>query len=158
MAHYPEVWKTINGFPNYEISSYGRVRSVARTVEHGYDYIAKSLKADMFLKRTLASGQFRVALYCGKGAKASINHCHYSVGSLVLMHFVCAPPFAGQGNSIAWTIDRDLENVMLHNLVWVPRGFMLGVNRGYRTKDKLEDLIREYGGAPRAELLSMEGK
>ena len=57
-----EEWKIIIGYPNYEISNYGNVRSRDRfVIRNG----RKSFVKGKILKQFVAKGYLRVALYNG---------------------------------------------------------------------------------------------
>lgn len=57
-----EQWRTIDGFPEYEVSSYGNVRSKDRIVTRkGYPSRIKGVQLKQFYSR----GYMRVALYNG---------------------------------------------------------------------------------------------
>lgn len=120
---YDEVWKSIPLFEErYRVSSHGRIMSVARTVAFGYDHLARVPVEDHILKCKIKNGQLRVSLYL-TGAK---DARYIGIARLVLSVFVCPPPFGKK--SIAFCIDRNIENCRLDNLVWVPRSYLLAIN------------------------------
>lgn len=84
MADGVEVWKTVEEFPIYEVSSLGRVRSVDReSVRRGN--VAKIKGAE--LKQTDIRGYKRVTLYYGSRK----NHAQIFVHRLVARAFIPNP-------------------------------------------------------------------
>lgn len=50
MGKVKEMWKTIEGYPDYEVSTYGRVRSISRTIVvdgHERNYVSRVLRQNI---------------------------------------------------------------------------------------------------------------
>ena len=79
-----EIWKTVNGFPNYEVSTYGNVRSKDRIVKRkNVDAHIKGFN----LKPRLIKGYYRVTLYAGDRKHKK----QYLIHRLVAEHFLDNP-------------------------------------------------------------------
>lgn len=103
-----EVWKPIDGFDNaYEVSNYGRVRSVDRIVVRS-DGLALRIKGQMMKIRTDKKGYLRVYLNDRKKTKFKPIH------RLVAMAFIPNPDNKPQVNHI----DCDKSNNHVDNLEW----------------------------------------
>ena len=105
-----EKWKTIEGYPNYQVSSLGRVKSIEHNVKHRNGYITVREKILKPLKNR--NGYLQVNLYKGKKMKTMYIH------RLVASAFV-------QNNSIFNTeinhIDECKTNNCASNLEWSTR-------------------------------------
>ena len=102
-----EEWKTIDGFPNYEVSNLGNVRSKDRTVLRKGN--PTKIKGHTLNPRE-AKGYMRVALYNGSRS----NHRAYSVPRLV------AEAFVSNSNNLPSINhkDEDKKNNNADNLEW----------------------------------------
>ena len=79
-----EVWKDIIGYEGkYQISNYGRVKSLERLVWNRFQYVIK--KERILKKRYNAKGYVTVLLYLNN------KSCSYSVHRLVARHFIANP-------------------------------------------------------------------
>lgn len=106
-----EIWKSIKDYPDYEVSSYGRVRSIDR-------YITNSLNRTIFYKSKILkfshnnkTGYNQVALYKNKKIKT------FSIHRLVAETFIPNPNNYLEVNHI----DGDKTNNHVENLEWVTR-------------------------------------
>ena len=105
-----EIWKPIKGFPYYEISNYGNVRSLDKKVNsiHGTRICkGKLLKTHQNKKR---DGYCYVSLANGKK-----THSSFRVHRLVAEAFIPNPYNKPQVNHI----DGDVTNNNVNNLEWV---------------------------------------
>jgi NUMOD4 motif/HNH endonuclease len=95
-----EIWKTIKGYENYEISNYGRVKSL--------NYLRT--KKERIIKLGLADDEkyFIAFIYSGK------KRCGKQVHVLVLEHFVGPKPLGMQ----ACHNDGNSKNNYYKNLRW----------------------------------------
>ena len=88
-----EIWKVINGYENYEVSSFGKVRNT---------------KTGRILKQATLSGYYCVGLSSGKTKT-------YSVHQLVAKTFILNPENKQQVNHK----DKNKLNNTIQNLEWV---------------------------------------
>lgn len=103
-----EVWKTVRGFPSYEVSSYGRVRSVDRiSSRNGSSALIHGAELK---QRKDPRGYLRVTLYAG----ARDNCKHMSVHRLVADTFIPNP----NGLACVNHKDEDKLNNRAENLEW----------------------------------------
>lgn len=103
-----EIWKPIEGFPDYEISNMGRIKSLERYVK--YKDGRNRLIAEKLLKYGNSKG-YRIAnLFYGK------KHFYKAIHILVLIHFIGPKPTPiHQGNHE----DSDILNNWWTNLNWM---------------------------------------
>jgi hypothetical protein len=94
------TWRTIPGFPLYEVSSCGQVRALRRRGSPGRNLAIKIGKG----------GYERVALFDGARRRTDIQ-----VHRLVLMAFVGPRP----DNHVAAHLDGNSRNNVVSNLKWV---------------------------------------
>jgi len=92
-----EIWKEINGFENYSISSLGNVRS-NKTYE--------------LLKPSFQRKYLKVGLY-----KSKVGYSTYTIHRLVALHFIDNPENKCQVNHI----NCNPKDNRLENLEWVTR-------------------------------------
>lgn len=102
-----EQWRTIDGFPEYEVSSYGNVRSKDRIVTRkGYPSRIKGVQLKQFYSR----GYMRVALYNGNRSSRK----QFLVHRLVAGAFIPNPLNKEYINHK----DENKLNNMVDNLEW----------------------------------------
>lgn len=102
-----EQWRTIDGFPEYEVSSYGNVRSKDRIVTRkGYPSRIKGVQLKQFYSR----GYMRVALYNGNRSSRK----QFLVHRLVADAFIPNPLHKEYINHK----DENKLNNMVDNLEW----------------------------------------
>jgi hypothetical protein len=100
-----EVWKEIEGWPDYAVSDLGRVK---RTTDYGRG------KAGTIRTPVYVAGYAAVTLTHRSGARKMLT-----IHSLVAKAFLGPPPVAGMEVN---HIDADRRNPALVNLEWVTRG------------------------------------
>jgi len=118
-----EVWAPIEGFPDYEVSTFGRVKSYKR-------------KEPIILKLSLNKGYYHVNLLLN-GVRKTIN-IHRLVGKT----FISNPENLLEINHI----DENKLNNHADNLEWCSRSY--NINYGSRTKKaakKLSNTLTEKG-------------
>lgn len=105
-----EVWRDVAGWPNYEVSDFGRVRRKGRKTRPGYRYKGRYItEVEPLILHTVSRD---VDLhYKGQGKK-------HSVAELVLTAFVGPRP---ADRPIARHLDDDWTNNNLENLAWGTR-------------------------------------
>lgn len=105
-----EKWLPVVGYPDYEVSDHGRVRSLTRIKDHPVNgwitYRGKVLK-----QQQMKSGHFRIMLVNDSGAQGNLVH------RLVLTAFVGPCPDGME--ACHW--DDDPANNLLSNLRWDTR-------------------------------------
>lgn len=148
------IWKTITNFPNYEVSSDGRVRSIAGPRAFGK---ATRLVESTELKRRSNGKYVLVSLW--DGAKKKNKYIH----RLVAEEFIPNKDNKPEVNHI----DGDKQNCDVSNLEWVTRSEqikhsqnVLGNNKHSRVGRKLNktefDLIKN-SPLPKSELARQYG-
>jgi hypothetical protein len=117
-----EIWKDIQGFENqYQISSYGRVKSLSR---HW-----KPIESILSLQRN-KYGYLKIRLGRGVG-----NYREYKIHRLVAIHFILNPDNYREVNHI----DGNKENNKVENLEWCTRSH----NIKHAFKNKLASISDE---------------
>lgn len=124
-----EEWKKIDGFPNYSVSNYGRVRNDKKDTLMGYSYDAK--------------GYYRVAL--SKYNKRYARRVH----RLVAQAFLPNPQKKEQVNHL----DGDKTNNIVSNLEWCTNQenqdhYWNNLDNGQRRKNISLGLKRTYRENP----------
>lgn len=104
-----EVWKNLDfiGCPNYEISSLGRVKSLARKVWNGSGWY--NHKETILVQRLSNRGYLMISLHHNKHLKT------YTVHRLVALAFIPNP----EGKPEVDHIDTNPRNNCVTNLRWV---------------------------------------
>lgn len=103
-----EIWVKVNGFDYYEISNFGKVRSVDRISV--YKNGTKRLyKGKCLSPGHMTSGYLFVCLYNSDGKRINL-----SLHRLVAQHFIANPENKPQVNHI----DGNKENNFFDNLEW----------------------------------------
>ena len=102
-----EIWKSINNYPNYEISNLGRIKSLERYVKHS----KKGLRIvkEKILKTPIRNGYFYIELYDINGISKKHN-----IHRLLAVAFIPNPdnlPIVEHLNDIK-------TDIRLENLVW----------------------------------------
>lgn len=99
-----EIWRDIEGYPNYQISNMGRVKSLSRSDDRG-----RIIKEKILKQRKNRCGYYYVNLYLdGKNYKSKTIH------RLVCEHFLPNPYNLPQVNHK----DEDKQNNCVENLEW----------------------------------------
>lgn len=98
-----EQWKAIRDFPNYQISSFGRVKRIASPNKRGYMWKARILSPTID-----HNGYFRVQLYGPNNSK------WFYVHRLVATGFLDKPADKDFVNHL----DRNITNNSVGNLEW----------------------------------------
>ena len=137
-----EEWKSIPGYEGlYEVSSYGRVRSVERCDRFNRKIVSKILKPNY------VSGYLRVGMYKNKTFK------YYLIHRLVAQAFLPNPDNLSEVNHK----DEDKSNNRVDNLEWCDRSYNMNygtvqqrriqtnINNGkYTGNSKTKEYIKEY--------------
>lgn len=147
-----EIWKPVLGYEGfYEVSNYGRVRSLTRYVKTAIDYHTKRLIKGKLLKSDIVSGYDRVDL-CVEGSVA-----HYFIHRLVWGAFNGPIPEGMQINHLNEDkTDNRLENLSLvtpkENVNWGTGIERMMRNRKGKTTPKAicqyttnNELVRRWG-------------
>jgi len=114
-----EIWKSIKGYEDYEVSSLGRVKSLARTI-YRTDGTTQTYK-EKFLKPTVGGGYLKVRL--SKNLKSKVKKVHQIVAIAFLNHT------PNGHSSVVDHIDNNPLNNKLGNLQII-------TNRENSSKDK----------------------
>jgi hypothetical protein len=101
-----EIWRPVPGREGYEVSSFGRVRSLDRAITHS-DGRSTLRKGRLLKQRTVGKGYQRVQLRPGNEA--------WRVHRMVLLAFLGEPP---EGYGLACHLDGNPSNNLLENLYW----------------------------------------
>jgi hypothetical protein len=102
-----EVWKPIEGFPGYEVSNHGRVRSYLGWNSEGRRAILE--QPQRLLRPGKASGGHRYVILCRDRRTHPMR-----VGWLVAQAFIGAAP----AQSVVLHLDRDVDNNRVENLAY----------------------------------------
>ena len=103
-----ELWVPVRGYEGlYEVSNYGRVRSVSRVIEGRW---GPTKRIGCLLTLTTANGRYMKAALCKDGELKQ-----HQVHRLVLLAFIGDPP----EGFVCDHIDNDIRNNNLTNLRWL---------------------------------------
>lgn len=115
-----EVWKTVPGFEGvYEVSNYGRVRSVDRTVECDYydrwgnHVTERQMPGRMLSERIQSTGYVQYELHDGSG----INETELRLAHRMVMEAFGPEPPSGEHTQVNH-LDGDCSNNHISNLEW----------------------------------------
>lgn len=128
-----EIWKPIQNFEGiYEVSSYGRIKSLARkdSTGNGNRNTERLLKPDLNTKKSMK--YYRVTL-CKNGKTT-----RFSVHRLVAEHFIPNP----DNKLFVNHIDNNGLNNHIENLEWVTHS----ENMEHSAKQGRQDKVRLLGG------------
>lgn len=114
-----EKWKVIKNYDNYEISNYGRVRSIQRKTSD-----ERNIKEKILSPYTDWNGYLKVRLYNNNGSKKFFVH------RLVAFHFLKNINNYEQINHK----DENKKNNCVENLEWCSRKY--NMNYGSTQKKK----------------------
>jgi len=104
-----EIWKDIKGYEGlYQVSNYGNIKSLKRTVPHGAIKTISKKEKIMTLKKT-HKGYYSMQLYKGGKRKG------YAVHRIVAMHFLDNK----ENYETVDHIDANKKNNYYKNLEWV---------------------------------------
>ena len=98
-----EIWKKIEGFESYEISNYGRVKSLPKKFKNRFGFYYSKEK---LLKSSIGYGGYRFQ---------KINNKTFAIHRLVAIHFINRE----DGKNIVNHIDLNILNNHYENLEWV---------------------------------------
>lgn len=116
-----EIWKDIKGYEGYyQVSNFGRVKSIERDIPHGNRII--HLHSKILKNRYDAGGYIRISL-CKNGVQKS-----FALHRLVAEHFIPNPNNLPQINHK----DENKENNNVDNLEWCTPKY--NTNYGTRTE------------------------
>lgn len=122
-----EMWKDIKNFEGmYQISNFGRVKSLARTKKHSYNGIAQ-LK-EKVLKPVNINGYKRVVL--SKNNKSINKYIHF----LVAQAFIPNPNNYSEINHK----DEDKANNKINNLEWCNHSYNINYGTGNQRRSQKE--------------------
>lgn len=104
-----EEWRNIKGFEGYyQVSNFGRVRSLDRKIYHPYDRVMTSYKGKIMKASTRNKGYLGICLTKGNKQKSFLIH------RLVAEAFIPNPNGYSQVNHI----DENKKNNRVDNLEW----------------------------------------
>lgn len=132
-----EIWKKIENYPNYEISSWGNVKSKERYVKVGIKNQKEYLKKEKMLKHQIdKKGYHYVRLYNDNGWK------YFKIHKLVANAFI---PNINNEPTVDH-IDRNRDN----NCVWNLRWASLIIQANNKNKVNIIENMRKLGKSKKA--------
>lgn len=140
MNRIEEVWKGVPGFPNYEVSNFGRVRSLTHYDSNGV------LRKGRILAPTIGSDEYPHVVLYDKGKRKEVL-----VHRLVAQLFVPNPENKEEVNH---KDECKINNVWL-NLEWMSR--RENANYGTRNERARETMIKK-GMCREVLMLNLEGE
>lgn len=102
-----EIWKSIDGWPSYEVSNFARVKSLARTVRCGRGFGSRKIKESILSSFICKNTGYRQVVFSRK---------KQNVHRLVAIAFLGKPPFIGAQVNHK---NSDRSYGALENLEWV---------------------------------------
>jgi|SRR5579859_7994369 len=111
-----ERWLPIPGYPGYEVSDAGRVRSLDRTVAHSHGRGLRTIAGSVMRPRKDKHGYLE--LMVSVGARRSLRRVH----TLVLLAFAGSPPGLLAAHRGGWQVNHINGDVLDNrpaNLEWV---------------------------------------
>lgn len=143
-----EIWKTIDGYPNYMVSNLGRVRSLGRTktfvskTKEGKEYtLTKKYKGKIMKQSISVFGYNRVSL------TKDVEQKTFSVHRLVASAFLPNP----KNYPVVNHKDENKQNNCVENLEWCTQQYNINYGTGNkrridtRNKNKSYHYTREVG-------------
>ena len=138
-----ELWKDIEDYPTYQVSTEGRIRRKARMQNVGIKNVKKAFKEERILKPLkLTKGYLGIILYDEK-MKAKTFKIH----RLVAKAFIRNPDNLPQVNHL----DGNKENNSVSNLEWCNQiqNMKHSYEIGLRDIEKLREHMRKVGKSKR---------
>lgn len=103
-----EIWKDIKGYEGlYQVSNFGRIRSLTRQVENGKGLYVRNGQE---MKQAYSSTGYKIVALCKDGKRKM-----FKVHRLVAIAFIDNPLNKKEVNHI----DGNIENNLMENLEWV---------------------------------------
>lgn len=129
-----EFWRPVNEYNGYyEVSNFGRVRSVARTIEGRW---GKTVRQGCLLMLNRANSKYVKVALCKDGVVSQMQ-----VHRLVLDNFVGSAPEGFECDHI----DYDITNNVLTNLRWLSRTDNQNRRRHIKLNLALaKDIVKRY--------------
>lgn len=130
-----EIWKDIEGFENYQISNYGRIKSKERMVK---SYCAEWLKPEKILRTNIMKVGYRYIVLRDDDGRDRLLKIH----RLVAKAFIPNPHNYPQVNHI----DGDKSNPVVTNLEWCTpkQNVAHAINTGLRKRVSGRNIQRIY--------------
>ena len=128
----------MNGFENYQISNYGRVKSKTRISKVGIKNVKEIIRAERILKpNKLTKGYLGVTIYNKTRVKT------FRIHRLVAAHFIPNPQNLPQVNHI----DGNKENNFIENLEWCSNfdNMQHAINNNLINQELRKENMREVG-------------
>lgn len=138
-----EIWKTIEEYPNYQISNKGRIKSIERITNAGILNVEKVKRNERILKpQTMTKGYLGVKLYNNQIGKTIKIH------RLVAKYFIPNPNNYEQVNHI----DGNKKNNCVENLEWcnciqnMEHSYKIGLRDKTILREKMRELAKTRKG------------
>lgn len=130
-----EIWKGIDGYPNYEISTFGRVRSIERdyvdSLGRLYHYSSRLIKIETQIGKKDNYKQLMVSI-----SDENNKRHRLIVARLVAKAFIPNPDNLPQINHK----DEDSSNNCVNNLEWCTSQYNLRYNDGHKRRGRSKSL------------------
>lgn len=128
----PEEWRPVIGFPFYEVSNIGRVRSIDRVVPHSWSGSNYVRSGKLLAQHTDRTGYPSVNLY--RNGKMKIGRVHQLVAAAFLPRI--------DGKNCVNHLDFNRGNNSVENLEWVTqKENMEHATRNGRMAQKLNEAV-----------------